>query len=91
MLSKQSVMVILRTPILPASANEVKPSTEAIAKLHRRAILPVFTEEQGMEIQAEQACFLPIAERGCRRDIPIRAESRIGQRGLSVSRRSITT
>jgi glycine/D-amino acid oxidase-like deaminating enzyme len=51
---------------LPASANEVKPSPEAIAKLHRQAqaISPVFTEAQGVEIQAEQACFLPIADRG---------------------------
>ncbi len=51
---------------LPPTAAEVRPSPKAIAKLHSQAaaLSPVFTKEHGMDVQAEQACFLPIADRG---------------------------
>lgn len=50
---------------LPPSADLVKPSAKAIAKLHAqaKALSPVF-EPTNAETQAEQACFLPIADRG---------------------------
>lgn len=51
---------------LPATAAEVKPDPKAIERIHNlaQALSPVFTKEHGSEVQAEQACFLPIADRG---------------------------
>ncbi|KAK8869699.1 hypothetical protein IAR55_000267 [Kwoniella newhampshirensis] len=51
---------------LPPTAAEVKPSPSAIIKLHAQAqaLSPVFTSAEGVEVVAEQACFLPIADRG---------------------------
>ncbi|ORX39993.1 putative cytoplasm protein, partial [Kockovaella imperatae] len=51
---------------LPATAAEVKPSPISIEKLKREAaaLSSVFSEEGGVEVQAEQACYLPIADRG---------------------------
>ncbi|WWD16036.1 hypothetical protein CI109_100461 [Kwoniella shandongensis] len=51
---------------LPPTAAEVKPSPSAITKLHAQAqaLSPVFTSAEGVEVIAEQACFLPIADRG---------------------------
>ncbi|WVQ98816.1 hypothetical protein IAU59_005947 [Kwoniella sp. CBS 9459] len=51
---------------LPPTAAHVKPSASAIKKLHGQAqsLSPVFTKEQDVEVVAEQACFLPIADRG---------------------------
>lgn len=50
---------------LPPSADLVKPSPKAIAKLQHQAknLSPVF-EPENAETKAEQACFLPIADRG---------------------------
>jgi glycine/D-amino acid oxidase-like deaminating enzyme len=50
---------------LPPSADLVKPSPKAIAKLQHQArnLSPVF-EPENAETQAEQACFLPMADRG---------------------------
>ena len=49
---------------LPATAADVKTDPKAIAKLHEQAavISPVFQDDA--EVQAEQACYLPIADRG---------------------------
>ena len=51
---------------LPATAAEVKPSQESInlLKSQARALSHVFTDEYGVEVQAEQACYLPVADRG---------------------------
>ncbi|AAW41882.1 cytoplasm protein, putative [Cryptococcus deneoformans JEC21] len=51
---------------LPPSAAEVSPSKSAIAKLHKQSqsLSPVFTLERGAEVISEQACYLPIADRG---------------------------
>jgi len=51
---------------LPATAADVKPDPHAIKKLHKQAqtLSPVFTSEGGVAVEAEQACFLPIADRG---------------------------
>ncbi|WRT67230.1 uncharacterized protein IL334_004196 [Kwoniella shivajii] len=51
---------------LPATAAEVSPSPNAISKLHKqaKALSDVFSTEKGVEIVAEQACYLPIADRG---------------------------
>lgn len=50
---------------LPETAADVKPSPTAIQKLHKQAhaISPVF-DTINADVQAEQACFLPIADRG---------------------------
>ncbi|OCF36493.1 cytoplasmic protein [Kwoniella heveanensis BCC8398] len=51
---------------LPPTAAHVKPSASAIKKLHGQAqsLSPVFTQDQNVEVVAEQACYLPIADRG---------------------------
>nr|XP_019042332.1 cytoplasmic protein [Kwoniella bestiolae CBS 10118]OCF21262.1 cytoplasmic protein [Kwoniella bestiolae CBS 10118] len=51
---------------LPPTAAKVSPSPSAIAKLHKQAqaLSGVFTPEQNVEVVAEQACYLPIADRG---------------------------
>ncbi|WVF72077.1 hypothetical protein IAT40_006889 [Kwoniella sp. CBS 6097] len=51
---------------LPPTAAHVKPSQSAIKKLHGQAqsLSPVFTKEKDVEVVAEQACYLPIADRG---------------------------
>ncbi|WWD01286.1 hypothetical protein V866_008229 [Kwoniella sp. B9012] len=51
---------------LPPTASKVSPSPSAIAKLHKQsqALSDVFTPEQNVEVVAEQACYLPIADRG---------------------------
>ncbi|WVQ78384.1 hypothetical protein IAT38_000470 [Cryptococcus sp. DSM 104549] len=51
---------------LPATAAEVSPSASAITKLHgqAQALSPIFSPAQGAEVVAEQACYLPIADRG---------------------------
>ncbi|WWC89932.1 uncharacterized protein L201_004861 [Kwoniella dendrophila CBS 6074] len=51
---------------LPETSAEVSPSPNAIAKLHKQAqaLSDIFTTEQNVEIVAEQACYLPIADRG---------------------------
>ena len=51
---------------LPATAAEVVPSKTSINSLLSQAaeLSPVFTQEGGVEIQAEQACYLPVADRG---------------------------
>ena len=50
---------------LPPSADLVKPSAKAIAQLHHQAknLSPVF-EPANAETKAEQACYLPMADRG---------------------------
>ena len=50
---------------LPPSADLVKPSPKAIAQLHHQAknLSPVF-EPGNAETKAEQACYLPMADRG---------------------------
>lgn len=51
---------------LPPSAADVSPSKSAIAKLHKQSqsLSPIFTLEKGAEVISEQACYLPIADRG---------------------------
>ena len=51
---------------LPPTAAEVKPSRRNITTLRRQAaaLSPLFDPDQGASIAAEQACFLPIADRG---------------------------
>jgi glycine/D-amino acid oxidase-like deaminating enzyme len=51
---------------LPDTAADVQPSSKQITRLlaQTQALSPVFTEAHGVEILAEQACFLPIADRG---------------------------
>lgn len=52
---------------LPDTAADVKASPDAIAKLHKQAhaLSHVFDSSKGeADVVAEQACFLPIADRG---------------------------
>jgi glycine/D-amino acid oxidase-like deaminating enzyme len=52
---------------LPDTAADVVPSQQAISKLHAQSLRlsHVFNSEKGeAEVIAEQACFLPIADRG---------------------------
>ncbi|WVR05142.1 hypothetical protein IAU60_002154 [Kwoniella sp. DSM 27419] len=51
---------------LPPTAAQVSPDPKAIRKLHGQAqsLSPVFTQAKGVQVIAEQACFLPIADRG---------------------------
>ena len=51
---------------LPPTAATITPSKTSINQLLHEAgaLSPVFTKEGGMEIQAEQACYLPVADRG---------------------------
>ncbi|WWC61016.1 uncharacterized protein I303_103594 [Kwoniella dejecticola CBS 10117] len=51
---------------LPPTAAKVSPSQSAIKKLHKQAeaLSSVFTPEEKVEVVAEQACYLPIADRG---------------------------
>ncbi|KIR28891.1 cytoplasmic protein [Cryptococcus deuterogattii LA55] len=51
---------------LPPSAADVSPSKSALAKLHKQSqsLSPIFTVEKGVEVISEQACYLPIADRG---------------------------
>ncbi|KIR59929.1 cytoplasmic protein [Cryptococcus bacillisporus CA1873] len=51
---------------LPPSAADVSPSKSALAKLHKQSqsLSPIFTVEKGAEVISEQACYLPIADRG---------------------------
>ncbi|KAL7418818.1 hypothetical protein Q5752_006502 [Cryptotrichosporon argae] len=54
------------TSPLPATAADVCADPAAIARLHRQAaaLSPVFTPAAGATTVAEQACFLPIPDRG---------------------------
>ncbi|TYJ56628.1 hypothetical protein B9479_002720 [Cryptococcus floricola] len=51
---------------LPSSPADISPSRSAISKLHKQsqALSSIFSPEQGVETVSEQACYLPIADRG---------------------------
>ncbi|WVN86753.1 uncharacterized protein L203_101925 [Cryptococcus depauperatus CBS 7841] len=51
---------------LPDNAADINPSKTAIAKLHKQShtLSSIFLPENGAEVVSEQACYLPIADRG---------------------------
>ncbi|KAK1924891.1 putative cytoplasm protein [Papiliotrema laurentii] len=51
---------------LPPTAADVKSDPKKIAnlKVQAEALSPVFTSQAGVSLEAEQACYLPIADRG---------------------------